>query len=360
MKPPIRITRFGTRRYASVYGRWGSSQACAELRKSKICPDGWGVFATRDLPAQCYVTYYEGKFVFFDEGEEEEDDYAFEIPPEFTNERQRGWQIIGTRDVHKLKGRGLAQMVNDAIHREVTGRNNNCDFVFRAVKNRTRRPTNLEPCEEDEDDYESGSHDGEGECEGECEGEGGTAISVTTHNTPTPTPKVRIYLQTVRPVKQGTELLAPYGIRYWLGRAGRFEQHHRKLGSWLTCHCRIDEILLQHGWEILDYAGTYNIMREADHRVWVGEARYQVGRSIPTSPSVVVSIDDDHQIATTPPLLLLILSCHDVNCAGSCVHDDPRWVTLVLESPVPSSGDSPHVTFRCDCCGYTHPIGYVA
>jgi hypothetical protein len=58
---------------------------------------------------------------------------------------------------------GIAHMANDAIHPEVTGRNNNCEF---------------------------------------CETETGL-----------------VYLQTIRPVRAGEELLVDYTLPYWIDRA---------------------------------------------------------------------------------------------------------------------------------------------
>jgi hypothetical protein len=110
---------------------------------------------------------------------------------------------------------GCAHLANDAIHPEVTGRANNCEFV-------------------------------------EVEGEGGGAAGVR-----------RLYLVTTRDVRRGEELLVPYSFQYWLSRASRPELPPA-LREWLGCHERVRDALEGAGVRLGEYVGACEAGPEAE------------------------------------------------------------------------------------------------
>lgn len=291
IRPPnnSRCTRFGTFSYAYRCGRCGHPDSSIVLASSRICV-GLGVFARRDIPAGSVVTFYDGHLT----QENADDDYAFEMPSCFAPRGETGWQVVGHRgDDRSLRGKGLAQMVNDAIHPEATRRGNNCHFVFRW-------------------DSEHGQ-------------------------------TVRIYLQTMRSVPAGRELLAPYGLNYWVARASRFV--HRitgrttRLGEWLKCHEYVISKMKRRGWEVEDYKGIVTTANAVEGGTSgqgdVGEARYLV---TPRRPS-----------------LFLFCRCGDGR-RRSCRH---IWMTVVMErraSVGPPSSYFPALKLRCDACRSMTPL----
>ena len=143
----------------------------AELRRSTVC-EGWGVFATRDLAKGECVTRYAGKLVSNDTWHGNAD-YALKLDDT--------WTLVGESDPSRLCADGLAQMANDAIHQEVSGQLNNCDFLV----------------------------------QGTC-----------------------AYLRTTRPVRKGDELLVDYHFSYWLARSSS-KNLTKETRTWLRCHKRV-------------------------------------------------------------------------------------------------------------------------
>ena len=159
----------------------------ARLGRSEVC-DGRGVFAACGLLSGTPVTAYAGVGVATDatlarlrRRPSADTDYMYE--------RVDGLVIDGNpRILRGLSGRrslGCANMVNDALHPEVTRRTNNCVFEER-----------------------SGA----------------------------------VYLVTARDVAAGEELLVSYGFDYWLSRL-RSALLPLRVREWVRCHGRTQEAL---------------------------------------------------------------------------------------------------------------------
>lgn len=144
-----------------------TTEPWVELRRSTVC-DGWGVFAVRDIPTRTDVTSYVGWMATGKLEDPEDVSYALAL--------SKDRSLVGERDPSRLCSDGLAQMANDAIHEEITGRDNNCRFKIKGD---------------------------------------------------------RVHLRTLRRVAKDEELLVNYHIDYWLGRADEFDG---TLGEWLQCH----------------------------------------------------------------------------------------------------------------------------
>ena len=142
-----------------------------ELRWSTVC-EGWGVFATRDIARGECVTAYVGELV---------DNTTWNGEADYALKLDDTWTLVGESDPAKLCNAGIAQMANDAIHREVSGRSNNCDF--RIV---------------------------------------GTSA----------------FLRTTREVRRDDEMLVDYHISYWLARSSS-KTLPKETRTWLRCHKRV-------------------------------------------------------------------------------------------------------------------------
>lgn len=152
-----RACRLGSYAYAETHGTHGCSDSGRIVRvgRSRVC-EGLGVFAARYVPKCTPMTLYWGKEVpsLLDLTDAERA-YAYELP-------RRDAYLIGERRLEHLVGRGVGQLLNDAIAVELTGRTNNCAFVHR---------------------------------------------------------RGRIFVVAIRNIAAGEELLADYHISYWIGMA---------------------------------------------------------------------------------------------------------------------------------------------
>ena len=159
----------------------------ARLGRSEVC-DGRGVFAACGLLSGTPVTAYAGVGVATDATLAR----LRPRPPvdtDYMYERVDGVTIDGNPAILRgLSGRrslGCANMVNDALHPEVTRRTNNCVFVER-----------------------SGA----------------------------------VYLVTARDVEAGEELLVSYGFEYWSFRR-KSELLPLVVREWVKCHTRTKKAL---------------------------------------------------------------------------------------------------------------------
>lgn len=125
--------------------------SCFYIKKSNIC-DGYGVFAKKDIPKNVIITYYYGYLKSKKLFKKEENKYAMEY------DNEKGKILIGFNDIEKLELKGVAQLVNDAISPNITGKTNNAFF-------------------EKDEKY--------------------------------------IFLKTINNISKDEEILAPYGINYW-------------------------------------------------------------------------------------------------------------------------------------------------
>ena len=120
---------------------------------SKLCA-GVGVFAQESIGEKTCITRYHGKIC----GTQAE---AASIDPTLRYNMEYGKSgevLLGEKEVEKCEGKGVAQLVNDAVSVTLSHKINNCCFV-------------------------------------DCDGE--------------------VWLKSLRPIEKGEELLAGYGIEYW-------------------------------------------------------------------------------------------------------------------------------------------------
>ena len=175
-----RACRLGSYAFADRHGVFGC-HVIVRVGPSTVC-DGVGCFATRFLPKGTPVTVYAGRARKTIRGLSDRD-----LAYTYTRAAPYGDNIVGYRDKRRLNGRGVAQLTNDAVHPEVTGRTNNCILL--------QRP---------------------------CDG--------------------RVYLVADADIRPGEELLVSYHISYWTYRAASPElpQHVR---SWAARHAGVESAL---------------------------------------------------------------------------------------------------------------------
>lgn len=154
-----------------------------EIRASHVC-DGVGVFTTTDVKQGTCVTEYSGHLVR--STKKVNNDYALELGD--------GWTLVG--DEYATCASSIGQLANDAIHLEISGKKNNCEFHFAGGR--------------------------------------------------------RVFLRTLVDVPKDTELLVEYHITYWLGRSNRPELP-LPLTSWLKNHEIVAEAVQRKGWELARY-----------------------------------------------------------------------------------------------------------
>lgn len=168
-----------TETWAEVYGRWIGHPLCpVELRPSCIPGAGDGVFARRAIPAGAFVTPFDGRLV-----------------PGHRHVTSKTWDYEyqmahGAHMVPALtarSGRGLGHLLNDAIHPDVTGFVNNCEF------------------------HEQG--------------------------------RAKLWIRSRCAVAAGEELFVPYGWHYWCGRENA-ETLTPKVRDWCSRQCAIERLLM--------------------------------------------------------------------------------------------------------------------
>ncbi len=187
------------------------------MAPSGVCP-GLGVFATRAVPSGTVMTAYPfvqlGKRCMRRARDKPDDDYMYLRSDGATIDgHPRLLRSLSFLKKRRTEGRrerhlwGHANLANDAIHPELTGRTNNCDFV-----------------------------------------EPGASTSG------------RMYLVTSRAVRAGEELLVPYSLGYWMSRAGN-TAWSPKMRGWLECHTRVRDALRPLIAELHEYV---SVTEEAD------------------------------------------------------------------------------------------------
>lgn len=192
-----------------------SSFCLAHVGPSSVC-NGSGVFASRFLPAGSYVTAYPGRTVrqgrcgkrhrtrAMNSGT---DAYIYEFDDGTLLD---GQQVAASR--RWWCSHGVANLLNDAIHPEVTGRIYNCEFVETAVP--------VAP-----------------------------SISSVERTTARRCSKKvdRVYIRTNSDVQEGEELLVSYSLDYWLYRRDQVivsdDDRTRRLSAWLACHKQVERML---------------------------------------------------------------------------------------------------------------------
>lgn len=118
-------TRSKTGALADLHGVYRlDGMATIEVRKSSIC-DGLGVFAKRKIYRHDLITSYSGHVMRADETPK---DNAYVFEKESFADRKNREVYVGIAELSELKGRGVAQLVNDAISPCLTGKRNNSHF----------------------------------------------------------------------------------------------------------------------------------------------------------------------------------------------------------------------------------------
>jgi hypothetical protein len=184
--------RLGSYAYAERYGVHGCRRIL-EVRRSTVC-DGVGLFATRFLPKDTPITYYSGWARSSERCLSERDmAYTFMLSP-------RSF-LVGHRGMRRLLRRrgGVAQLANDSICPELTGRVNNCRF---------------EVLDEDQ-----------------C------------------LKRKRVFLVADADIRPNEELLVDYHISYWIGMAeavaNKRNQLPEEVHAWALCQGAIQKRLTE-------------------------------------------------------------------------------------------------------------------
>ena len=215
-----RSPRFGTTDYADACDRRSNDALLVRVGPSGVC-GGFGVFATRDVPAGTVMTAYpfvtRGSYKGTRRAQTHNADYEYEWSCDTSLDGHPA--VLAKLSPHKRVGCG--HLVNDAIHREITGKDNNCDFL----EDRSRsRP--------------------------------------------------RLHLVTTCPVRRGQELLVSYALGYWLHRMNNTS----KMQKWIACHRRVHRTF-RHLW-LHEYIGTFGEADGDKHLVYNASCSPRTGCSV--------------------------------------------------------------------------------
>lgn len=199
-----RRCRLGSFAFADAHGVCGSARV-VRLGRSRVC-DGRGLFAARFLPRGTPITRYHGRVVraaALRRLGPDESLYVYELAG-------GARCIVGA--LFPAPGEGLGQLANDAVHPEVTFRDNNAHF--------------------------------------------------------SELPDGRVYVTALRDIRPGEEILASYHISYWLHWAERDDALRASptLREWARVHRRAERMLQRlYGGEcnIEDYHGRRGLPIEA-------------------------------------------------------------------------------------------------
>ena len=95
------------------------------IGKSKIC-NGFGIFAKKNINKGDIITWYYGYIV---KSNNSNTNIKYLMDYDILNEKTT---LVGISDINKIKyGKGVAQLANDAICIELTGKKNNSYFTQR-------------------------------------------------------------------------------------------------------------------------------------------------------------------------------------------------------------------------------------
>lgn len=96
------------------------------IKRSDIC-NGLGIFAKKNIKKNDIITWYYGNLVdykYINSKKYKHNKYIIEY-----NSINKKKLLIGISDINKIKGKGMAQLANDAIHFKLTGKTNNSYFI---------------------------------------------------------------------------------------------------------------------------------------------------------------------------------------------------------------------------------------
>ena len=210
----------------------GDELSLVILKASEVC-DGLGVFATRDVAKGVPLTTYAGQLVDVIDirnMDKTTDDYDNRYDFQIDNTSY----IVGHRDLHTLRGKGIAQFVNDAIDPVLSNRTNNAFFEVR---------------------------------------------------------RKEVFICALRDIKAGEEVLADYHICYWLARECDTRLPH-EIRQWIYCHnmildylrgcvfksnaCDLDEFMGISPWDEEEDAHPTPTTATDDTEIVLGTALYSV------------------------------------------------------------------------------------
>ena len=209
----------------------GKIPSYIRISKSKIPGAGRGLFAIRSLPTGTPLTEYPGPVI----NESNVSSRTRSGKRKSKRVHAYAFEIACTPNVLTLQpdpfdlSKGVAHIANDAIHPEVTGFSNNCEFIQKK--------------------------------KGETE---------------------EVYLCTSRKVKRGEELFVDYLMPYWING----KHPHSAMSKWLKKARRIQHTMKAMGVRLEQYMGgdEYEIV-DPDLRVFCGECEPTNKRVIKCCPS---------------------------------------------------------------------------
>jgi len=216
------------------------------LATSNVCP-GRGVFAAHDMPKNTPLTAYAGSYKQCSKGNKKDNNEASKIG--------NAYEYVIDCDDYEIDGSkagdswwntyGVAQYANDALHPDVSGFSNNCDFKeFRVYIGKMSH-------------FAQGQHDPQNW-------------------------RPRIFLVANRDIIRGEELLVSYGLPYWMNMKNKSEHWAREkygdnLYEWVMCQNKSQDFLRQHihkKAEIIEYR---NCMQYSEDNIYMyGKYRFVV------------------------------------------------------------------------------------
>ena len=233
--------------YMDRCDRMGKENPYVRLGQSTICP-GRGVFAMRDIPAHKPITAYAGvhsgpkKYNLRNKSTNPlRNEYIIE-----NDDTSIDGSCLGTQWWSKY---GIGHLANDALHPELTKKENNCIFGEVSIYIGRMR------------DYEKHKDN-----------------PIYWRN--------RIILVSNRFINKGEELFVSYGIGYWftmfkMPESDAREKYGDDLYDWMRCHYEVKRFLMykfqDKNLAIEDYYGMNNMTE--DDKTSTGKCRYNVDLS---------------------------------------------------------------------------------
>lgn len=233
--------------YMDRCDRMGDKSPYVRLGPSTICP-GRGVFAMRDIPPHKPITAYAGVHTW-PKKYELRDKCTKPLRNEYVIENDDTTIDGSCSGMQWWSKYGIGHLANDALHPELTKKENNCIFGDVSLYIGRMR------------DYEK-------------------------HKDNPKYWRKRILLVSNRFIKKGEELFVSYGIGYWfsmfqLPEAEAREKYGNDVYDWMRCHYDVKQFLKFNFHDknlgIEDYYGITNVTE--DDTKAVGKCRYNVDLS---------------------------------------------------------------------------------
>ena len=128
VKDRRRSNRVGSYEYARTHSVHGNPKSLVQLRRpSRVC-EGYGIFANRFILRGTPITEYAGRIMDWKPLKDMQPSERKHLP--YCLELDDLKCLVGHCDIDTLRGKGVGQFANDAIHPEVSGHENNAKFDF--------------------------------------------------------------------------------------------------------------------------------------------------------------------------------------------------------------------------------------